>query len=304
MDIKLSSRQENKILRILEIVFNVLTTQSSLIHIDVYSGQAFRIAEVATFLGAIRKKNIILTLHGGALPEFYHRNAGRTAKVFKKAQIIQSPSLYLKAFFEKAGFNIQYLPNSIDLSRFPFNRSKIVPFSILWVRAFTPLYRPDLAIRILHEVRKSYPLATMTMVGPDQGSLKEACQLMSSLGLQNAVTITGPIPNGQLYQYYNEHAVYINTTTFESFGVALVEAASCGIPIVSSKVGEIPLLWEHESDILMVENFNPASFAVEVVRIFSNEDFATHLSLSARKKAERFDWKLIESKWMALLTSF
>lgn len=303
MNIRLSSRQENKLLRLAEIVVNVLTTQSALIHIDVYSGQAFRIAEVATFLGAFRRKKLILTLHGGALPEFFQKHAHRIGKVFRKANVIQTPSHYLKACFEKAGFQIQYLPNAIDLSKFPYDRSSVQPYTLLWVRAFTPIYQPDLAVKILHEVRKTYPQTTLTMVGPDKGSLKDVLRLIKDLGLEKVVSITGPILNSLLYPYYNKHAVYLNTTTYESFGVALVEAAACGIPIVSSKVGEIPYLWEHDKNILMVDDFTAERFSKEVMKVFSNPILAGSLAEVARKNAEIFDWEAIQPKWIALLTS-
>jgi len=302
MNIRLSSRQENKLLRLADIVVSVLTTQSALIHVDVYSGQAFRIAEVATFLGALRKKKLILTLHGGALPEFFQKQAHRIGKVFKRANVIQTPSLYLKACFEKAGFPIQYLPNAIDLSKFPYDRSSVQPYSLLWVRAFTPIYQPELAVKILQEVRKTYPLTTLTMVGPDKGSLKEVLDLIKDLGLENVVSIKGPIPNNLLYSYYNKHAVYLNTTTYESFGVALVEAAACGVLAVSTTVGEIPYLWTHNENILLVQDFEASSFAKQVMRLFEDQSLAQRLSLNARKKAETFSWENIRPQWINLLS--
>ena len=145
------------------------------------------------------------------------------------------------------------MPNSIDLEKFPFKRDTVKKHSLLWVRAFTNIYNPEIPVRILHELRKLFPDVYLTMVGPDKGTLREVEALINRLDLEDHINITGPIPNEELRKYYQSHSVYLNTTSFESFGVAVLEAASCGMPIVSNSVGEIPLIWEDGKNILLVE---------------------------------------------------
>ena len=95
---------------------------------------------------------------------------------------------------------------------------------------------------------------------------------------------------------------FLNTTSYESFGVAVLEAASCGIPIVSSSVGEIPLIWTHESNMLMAETLEPESFSAQVTKIFKNKEGAKQLAIHARKNAETYDWENIKSFWINLLS--
>lgn len=277
-------------------------TKSKSVYIDVYSGQAFRITEIASWFASLRNKDIILILHGGALPDFFFSKSKRVRTTLERANIILTPSLYLKDFFEKYDFSIQYLPNSVDLNMFPFVRRANPRFSLLWVRAFSKVYNPHIAVQVLSIVRKKYPAATLTMVGPDKGNLARIKSLISELNIENAVNITGPIPNKELYKYYQSHEVYINTTAYESFGVAVVEAAACGIPIVSSKVGEIPYLWTHEKNILLVDDYEPSSFADEVIRVFEDEKLASRISLDAYKNAQSFDWERIKPLWINLLS--
>ncbi|MBE0653253.1 MAG: glycosyltransferase family 4 protein [Bacteroidales bacterium] len=108
--------------------------------------------------------------------------------------------------------------------------------------------------------------------------------------------------NDKLYSYYHSHDVFLNTTSYESFGVAVLEAASCGIPVVTTNVGEIPFLWRHGQEILMAENLIPSKFADEIFKIFSDPSLADILSKNARKKAEEFDWELIRDKWLRLFS--
>lgn len=297
----IASRYENKVLRILDICWSSALRNYQNICIDVFSGQAFRIAEVASKIARFREKKLIYTLHGGKLPEFYQQYPKRVERLFRKADRILTPSLYLKQFFQGKGFTVDYLPNSIDLGRFPYAKKRCNTAKLLWVRAFSLIYQPALAVETLYQVRKAFPEATLTMVGPDKGELQKTKDLIKKLQMDEAVVITGPVPNDVLYEYYHSHCVFLNTTAYESFGVAVMEAAACGIPIISSKIGEIPYLWKHETEIMIVDQPNGESFAQNAIRILSDHDLAQRLSLNARQKAEQFDWEVIRPRWIQLL---
>ncbi len=301
-DVRLSSRKENQLVRLLDIIHTCLFSSYHKIQIDTYSGPAFIIAEVASLIAKLRGKKSILTLHGGKLPEFFKKHKRRVKKVFSRVSYMQTPSLYLQDFFSKNGIRVNYLPNPIDFKNFPFNKDNVNPHTLLWVRAFTEIYNPDLAVKTLYEVRKKYPEATLTMVGPDKGLLQQTKKLIQKLDLTSFINITGPVKNVELYKYYQTHEVFLNTTSYESFGVAVAEAASCGIPIVSSAVGELPYLYRHNENILLVEDLSESSFSTEVIRLMESPELAQKLSINARKRVEAFDWEIIKPKWIELLS--
>jgi len=301
--IKCVSRKKRKELRLIDIILNCLFDRSERIHIDVFSGQAFKIAEIASLIGILRHKKVFMTFHGGMLPEFYAKFPNKIRQLYKRAYYAQTPSLYLKSFFHSKNIDLKYLPNFIKLERFPFCRNQVKIHSLLWVRAFSSIYNPFLAVKTLYEIRKKYPDTTLTMIGPDKGLLPETKKLISDLGLDSAVWILGPVKNDQLFLYYQTHEVFLNTTSYESFGVALLEAASCGVPIVSTKVGEIPFLYTHGENIMMVEDFEPLDFADKVIRVFESPSIAESLSINARKIAEHFDWDILKAQWVELLSN-
>lgn len=300
--LRLSSRLENKFFRIADIVWQLMIFRGKKVQIDVYSGPAFQIASIASLLAFLRNKEIILALHGGKLTEFEVNNANRIAKVFNRAKYIQTPSNFLKDYFTKKGFLIHYLPNAVNLEKFPYKNDIVNDNKLLWVRAFTSIYNPEFAIKVLFEVQKKYPLCTLTMIGPDNGLLLRTTNLVSDLGLTEHVTFTGAIPNEELFTYYQSHSVFLNTTSYESFGVAVVEAAACGIPVVSNKVGEIPYIWQDEKNILMVEDLNASDFANQIFKLWENDELRLKISLAARKNAESFSWEKIKPFWIKLLS--
>jgi glycosyltransferase involved in cell wall biosynthesis len=285
---KICSTFDNKFFRFLDIFFSSLFLNYKIMHIDVYSGMAFRIAEISSLIAKFRRKKIMLTLHGGMLPVFFEDNSKRIEKVFSEANHLQTPSLFLKSFFLEKGFEeIEYIPNPIDLSLFKFKRSSFKSKSVLWVRAFTDIYNPDFAVKVIHQLKKKYQDIHLTMVGPDKGLLSETIKLIEKLDLSSNITIVGPVKNEELFNYYHSHEVFINTTSFESFGVAVLEAAACGIPIVSNSVGEINYLWKNENDILL-SDLNPINFSNQIIKLFNSNTLSFTISKNARIKSEKF----------------
>lgn len=297
-----ASGKNNQFIRLLEIICKCLFLKYDILHVDTFSDRAFIIAETATFIGQLRRKRIILTLHGGKLPVFYEKNPQRVRKTLAKGDWFQTPSLYLKDFFEKQNILLHYMPNFIEIDHFPYDRKNVKAHSLLWVRAFSPEYNPGLAVRTLKEVQKVFPDTTLTMIGPDKGILNKIRALIKELKIESSVNIIGPVRNEDLYLYYQTHSVFLNTTSYESFGVAVLEAAACGIPIVSAKVGEIPFLWQHKENILQVESFESSAFSQEVLRLFKSNELAERLSINARKNAENFDWEIIKQRWINLFS--
>lgn len=300
--LNLVSTYENKLLRILDMLVSILVYQNKIIHIDVFSGPAFRIADISSRFAKLRKKEIILTLHGGKLIEFAELNELRIQIVFNRAEHVQTPSMYLQSYFKEKGFNVNYLPNSISLEKFPYSDKNRKPFSLLWVRAFTSIYNPDVPIRLIHQLLRTYPSATLTLVGPDKGCRSQIEALAQELGVSHRVDFVGSIKNDDLYRYYQSHSVYLNTTSYESFGVAVMEAASCGIPIVSNSVGEIPFIWQNGFNVLLVNDNNLDTYIKHITNIFESKELAENLSLNARNKAKQFSWENIKPMWIELLS--
>lgn len=302
--VKTVSKKRNKIFRLIDIIKSVSLSGFDIVHIDVFSGQAFRIAEISSYLAKLRGKPLIITLHGGRLNEFWEEAAVRIEKVFKRADQIQTPSIFLKEFFSSKGFEVVYCPNSINLERFPDLRKERKPFSLLWVRAFSPIYQPIMAVKVLEDVKKSFPETRLTMVGPDKGMLGEVTEYIKSRNLENEIEITGPVPNNKLSDYYNSHSVFINTTSYESFGVALVEAASCGIPIVSTSVGEIPYIWNNEENILLCGQEDTEGMAAQVKKLFQSESLRNSIAQAGNNRSKAFSWLNIRKQWLDTFQRF
>ena len=79
-----------------------------------------------------------------------------------------------------------------------------------------------------------------------------------------------------------------------------MEAAACGLCIVTTNAGELPLLWENGVDAIIVPMNDSKAMADAVIRILTEPGLAQKLSTNARKKAENYDWSVILPQWEAL----
>jgi glycosyltransferase involved in cell wall biosynthesis len=297
--VQTASHLENRLFRLMDVVWKIITSKSSIVIIDVYSGNAFHVAFLAAYAAKLRKKKVYLVLHGGGLLEFAQQHPKKIARLFSKATYIISPSKYLINGLKQ--YQINYIPNPIELKRFPYSRNRVKKYSILWVRAFTAIYHPEIAVKILAQLKPLFPEVTLTMIGSDRGLLKSIKNLADELGVSDRITFTGPVPNNELYMYYQTHHVFLNTTEKESFGVAMVEAASCGIPIVSNTVGEIPYLWQNNINAILVNANNTNDYVNAIASIFNNQEFEEILSKNALRNTQQFALEIILRYWNEIL---
>jgi len=273
--------------------------------IDVFSDLAFVYAETLSCLLTLMQKTIILTLHGGKLPQFAEKYPGRFTKVIKKADVVTTPSKYLLNEFQFVCPGIRYIPNGIEINQYPnFIRKDPQP-SLIWLRAFHAIYSPGLAIEVLKKTLDEYPHAHLRMIGPDKGdgTFDRAKELVHQLGVENNITFVGPVDKRKVGEFLSRGDIFLNTTIYESFGVSTIEAAACGLCIVTTNVGELPYMWEDGVDALLVPPNDPDAMAAAVKRILEEPGLAEKLSRNARKKAEQFDWSIVIPQWESLINS-
>lgn len=299
------SKHKNKILRFFDTIFFLVffSNKYDLILMQTFLGNAFKLEFICFIIAKLLNKKYFSVIHGGAFIEFYEHNSFWSEYFFRRVDKIITPSSFIKKYLESKHYEVEYIPNFIDKEKFPFNAMDNFDYRILWVRAFHDIYQPEFAIHLIAQLKKNYPNIHLTMIGPDhQPGKLEACQtLIDKLDLDDCIEIVGFVPNHDLYKFFHNHDIFINTTRYESFGVALLEAASCGIPIVSTGVGEIPILWKDEEEMLIIKENNVENLAAQVIRLLEDRCLRLKLKRNARIKVEQFFWDIIAIQWMQVL---
>jgi glycosyltransferase involved in cell wall biosynthesis len=299
-----TSRIPGRVRRLLDMVRTIWLQRDNfdVAHIDVYSGSAFFWAEVVSWTLGILGKSYILTLHGGNLPAFARRWPGRVRRLLSTAHVVTTPSLYLQEQMAPYHERLYLLPNPLDLARYRFRLRERPQPHLIWLRAFHSIYNPVLAVEVLARLVEEYPTARLTMVGPDKGdgSFQATQRQAVARKVTHRVRFVGSVAKGEVPEWLSEGDIFINTTNVDNTPVSVLEAMACGLCVVSTDVGGIPYLLQHEQDALLVPPADADAMTAAIHRLIENPSLASHISQQAYLKARQCDWEVILPQWQDL----
>jgi len=299
-----TSSKENQLLRLLEMLTTIFRKrhQYSLAQIDVFSGKAFAFAKFGALLLKRINKPVILTLHGGGLPEFAQKHARSVRRLLGSAAIVVTPSPFLQQGLSQFRPDIRYIPNPVQLSQMPYRQRHQAQPKLIWVRAFHETYNPTMAIRVLDFLKTDYPGMTLQMIGPHKGdgSLHRVRRMSAERQLTENLSIIPGVDHDQVPSLLNQADIFINTSNYDTSPRSLIEAMACGLCVVSTNVGGVPWLVDDGENGLLVPPNDSKGMANAIRSILEVPNLAAQLSRNARQKAEQLDWQTILPQWDAL----
>ncbi|GAA1930775.1 glycosyltransferase family 4 protein [Nocardioides marmoribigeumensis] len=141
--------------------------------------------------------------------------------------------------------------------------------------------------------RLSSPEARLVLVG-DGDDVPWLRSRATDLGIADRVVWRGSLHGDDLVHAYQDAAVVVlpSLTESESFGMTLIEAMSCGRPVVGSAVGGIPYVVRDGVDGLLVPPGDATALAAALDRLLSSPSERIRLGDAGRAAAvERWDWR-------------
>lgn len=136
-----------------------------------------------------------------------------------------------------------------------------------------------------------------------QGEWREMLQQMiDKQGLQNTVKINPPT-NAILNEYVHS-SLLVMSSNYEGFGMVLIEAMSCGVPVISfdCKCGPKDIIQPGING-LLVPNGDIQALADAMMKVMEDEAYRKMLSLNARKVVDTYSEQAVMSQWILLFTS-
>lgn len=169
---------------------------------------------------------------------------------------------------------------------------------------FRPVKRVSDTIRMLKKIIEEVP-AKLILVGdgPDRSECERLCR---ELHLCDQIKFLGKQEG--LVEILNSADLFLIPSQSESFGLAALEAMSCGVPVISSSVGGLPELIRHNESGFIAEIGDVDRMAKYAVDLLTNEKKHALFSANARKRSvEMFDKSIIvpmyEEHYMKVLNS-
>lgn len=300
-----ASGYNNKVRRLFHMISSIVLLRSkvNLVLIDTYSTQNFYYAYITSKLCRIFNIPYVPILHGGNLKYRLEASPKMSQSIFQNAKINIAPSQFMKDQFNQFGYsNIEYIPNVLELDNYVISEKRYDFPRLLWVRSFSEIYNPALAIHTFEKLKNDHPNAELCMVGPDSdGSLSQIKEMSERLNLN--VKFTGKLTKPEWIQLSETYNVFINTSNFDNMPLSVVEAMALGLPIISTNVGGMSYLIEDRIDGLLVHKNDAHGMAYAIIETFNNVEETKLRVSAARRKVEHFDWRNMREKWLDVLSN-
>jgi len=146
----------------------------------------------------------------------------------------------------------------------------------------------------------------LALVGSGHGDLlsreDELRRFVSERDLQSRVIFTGAVSN--VHEYLQAADVFVFPSEHEAFGLSLVEAMSCGLPVVACAVGGIPEIIRHSENGILAEPGDSDALAREIPRLLDQPELAQSLGAKARQTVcERYSINVVSGRYRELFSS-
>ncbi len=166
------------------------------------------------------------------------------------------------------------------------------------VARLTPHKGVDTALRAFAQLAARYPDLRYAIAG--QGEDRPRLEaLAAELGLGARVHWLGAVGDEQLPSLFNGATCYLGLSRrdgneVEGFGIALVEASGCGIPVVGGRSGGVPDAVREGETGLLVDPGSAEEAATAIAALLENPDEARRLGAGGRRAVEQYyNWERV-----------
>jgi len=261
-------------------------------------------------------KNFILSVWGSDVYDFPFKSKLHYKLVnhnLNRAKMICSTSEVMGRFV-KDNFNvsptipIEITPFGVDVSKFKKieRKSTTDTLTIGTVKTLRPKYGIDNLIRAFSIlINKGYDNIELKIAG--KGFLLENLQaLTKELGVDDKVQFLGWVENNEVPTLLNTFDIYVAPSTLdsESFGVAIVEASACNLPVIVTKVGGLPEVVINEVTGIVVEPDNVELLCEAIEKLLINPVLRHEMGEAGRENVlTKYEWDSCVRKMVDIYSS-
>jgi glycosyltransferase involved in cell wall biosynthesis len=201
---------------------------------------------------------------------------------------------------------VTYVPMGVDTTLFrPISKEKsrqILGLKndllyTLFVGRLSPSKGLGVLIDAFADIAKKNPRVNLILIGPSTVEEKMYYQKkIKSLELEKRVQIAGFFPSRILALYYNAADIFVFPSLSESFGVSLIEAMACGLPVVASYTGVAPNVIRNGENGFLINPGNKEELIDRITLLLDNDGLRSEFGKKGRQTTIEYDWKNVGKK--------
>lgn len=151
------------------------------------------------------------------------------------------------------------------------------------------------AFAIAHNKIPSYKL----VVAGTRGWLySDIFETVARLNLSDKIIFTGYIDAEDLPALYSAAQVFVLPSLYEGFGLPILEAMSCGAPVITSNMGSIPEVAGDSA--ILIDPYDIKAIADGLLEVFSNRQLREELMEKGLRRAKNFSWKRVAEETLGV----
>lgn len=252
-----------------------------------------------------RIPNIILSVWGSDVYDFPYENLVKMHIIKKNLryafQLASTSDIMAEQVRRllKENIDITITPFGVDCTKFcPKVKKKQTVFSYGIVKTLTFKYGIDclikafaITVRKIEEAEGIEKQVFLDIYG--EGELLEELQNLSSeLHVKERVIFHGFISNAEVPSALNELDVFCCSSRCESFGVSVVEAMACGLPVIATDVDGFEEVVEPNLTGYIVKKDDAEEMSKYMVQLYYDKALRMEMGKKGRKRVEKlYDWE-------------
>ena len=139
------------------------------------------------------------------------------------------------------------------------------------------------------KIKERFKDMKLVLIGARDKGYDVIAEKINKLGLQDDVVFLGWLPFEDIHLLYCASSVFVFPSLHEGFGIPVLEAMGCGVPVVCS--GIEPLKEIAGNGALFVDPYNPESIAEGVLSVLEDDRRRIGLIEEGFKRAKEFSWE-------------
>lgn len=224
-------------------------------------------------------------------------------EAIKEFDLVVSMGTSAIEFFKERGINSQFeiVPGGFDATIFMPNQEIEKKYDLIFIGRLSEIKRADRLLKAIKLAKEKLPNLNAVIVG-DGPSKKELQRLAKKLHIDADIHFVGWQNN--VHTWLQKSRCFVLTSDSEGLSQALIQAMMCGLPAITSDVGDLGDLLQNNENGYLVTELSTEEFSNKFVRLLINDEQYKKFSDHALQNTRKFSVENVEVKWSKIFSEF